>query len=474
MKPDAMPAPATAPATVIDADWVEAQLLSSLLRASRKTQVVGLFVVPIFMAVLWDYANAQSLLLWTAGSAVLAAARFVTMRKYAREVMSAGAAEHLAFFQRYGLLWPVSAFVWGLSTLLFFARAPLPDQFVCWLLLAGLAMFSVNNLSAHLPTFRRWLDPLSLTCLAVIFWRDGVELGFHGPMYHYVLAALIVVFWQLLRQAGQRLHQTHRRNFELQYRNNELIESLRRQTQAALDAVDIKNRFLASAAHDIRQPVHALGLYADWLSSEPEMVHQIAPKIVESTKAVNALFDSLFDLVRLDSGKVRLNIAPVDLEQLLHELDLQYRPLAQAKGLEFRVRTAPGSVMSDGILLRRIVGNLISNAIKYTERGGVLVAARSHRSQTRIEIWDTGLGIAPAHQRDIFREFYKVPGHPGTEDGFGLGLHIVSRLSTILGHPVALSSLLGRGTVFRVMLTPTDAREAAERVAAADQLVSMP
>jgi signal transduction histidine kinase len=105
----------------------------------------------------------------------------------------------------------------------------------------------------------------------------------------------------------------------------------------------------------------------------------------------------------------------------------------------------------------------------------VLVAWRPHCTQGRIEVWDTGLGIDPAHQRDVFREFYKVPGHPGTEDGFGLGLHIVARLSTILGHPVALASRPGRGTVFRVMLQPTDARQAAERASAAvDQLVSMP
>ena len=472
MKPDAT---APAPATVVDSDWVEAQLVSSLLRASYNTQVVGLFVVPIFVAVLWEHTLGAALLLWTFGSAVLALARFATMRKYAREVRLAGTSEHLAFFDRYGMLWPVSALVWGLSTLLFFDKAPLADQFVCWLLLAGLAMFSVNSLSSHLRTFRHWLDTLSLTCLAVILWRAGVELRFHGPLYHFAIAALLVVFWQVLRQAGLRLHLTHRRHFELQYRNNELIESLRRQTQAALDAVEIKNRFLASAAHDIRQPVHALGLYADWLSSEPEMVHQLAPKIVDATKAVNALFDSLFDLVRLDTGKIRLTIEPVDLEQLLHELDLQYRPLAQAKGLAFRVRVQPGSVMSDGILLRRIIGNLISNAIKYTERGGVLVAARAHGAQARIEIWDTGLGIAPSYQRDIFREFYKVPGHPGTQDGFGLGLYIVSRLAAILGHPVTLASRPGRGTVFRLVLKPTDAREAAERVAAvADQLVSMP
>jgi len=278
--------------------------------------------------------------------------------------------------------------------------------------------------------------------------------------------ALLLIFWQVLRQAGLRLHETHRKNFELQYRNNQLIESLTRQTQAALDAVEIKNRFLASAAHDIRQPVHALSLYADWLGSEPELVHEIAPKIVESTKAVNALFDSLFDLVRLDSGKIKLNIEPVDLAQLLHDLELQYRPLAQAKGLRFQVHAAPGTVLSDPILLRRILGNLVSNAVKYTERGGVLLASRATAEGRRIEVWDTGVGIAPVHQREIFREFYKVPSHAGTEDGFGLGLYIVARLSAILGHPLDLASRPGHGTVFRLTLKPSDPQEAADRAAA--------
>src|SRR5690606_38862577 len=119
------------------------------------------------------------------------------------------------------------------------------------------------------------------------------------PGYHWWLAGLLAIFWQALRHAGQRLHETHWTNFALQYRNNQLIESLTRQTQAALDAVEIKNRFLASAAHGIRQPVHALGLYAGWLESEPELVQELVPKIVESTKAVNQLFDALFDLARL-------------------------------------------------------------------------------------------------------------------------------------------------------------------------------
>ena len=148
-----------------------------------------------------------------------------------------------------------------------------------------MAMFSINTLSTRLATMRAYLNTLAATALAVLAWRMVIELRLQGPIYHWFLLGLVLVFWVVLRHAGQLLHDTHRRNFELQYRNTQLIESLTRQTQAALEAVEIKNRFLASAAHDIRQPVHALGLYADWLGTEPELVHELAPKIVESTRA---------------------------------------------------------------------------------------------------------------------------------------------------------------------------------------------
>ena len=222
----------------------------------------------------------------------------------------------------------------------------------------------------------------------------------------------------------------------------------------ALEAVETKNRFLQSAAHDIRQPVHALGFYADWLSSEPELVHEIAPKIVKSTKAVNALFDSLFDLVRLDSGQLRFRIESLPVSRLLQDLELQYRPMAEAKGLTFRIHVVDGEIASDAVQLGRILGNLVANAVKYTERGGILLAARRSAEGLRIEVWDTGPGIAPEHQAAVFREFYKVPAHAGTEDGFGIGLAIVSRLTVLLGHRLSLDSRPGRGTVFRLHFAP--------------------
>src|SRR3954452_2648770 len=383
MKSETLPAPELS----AEAQWVEGELVRSLMRTQRQAQWLSLLPMAVIVGVLWGDVSRALTALWVVLGLALAAWRWWVLRHYEREVLDQGADEHLAFYRRHRAVWPASAMVWGLATLLYFDRSSLADQFICWLVMAGLAMIAVNSLSSQLATLRAYLDAMAATALAVMAWRMGVELRLQGPLYHWWLVGLLLTFWLVLRHAGRQLHQTHRRNFELQFRNTLLIESLTRQTQAALDAVEIKNRFLASAAHDIRQPVHALGLYADWLGSEPEMVHEIAPKIVDATKAVNTLFDSLFDVARLDSGKVRLAIQPVHISKLLHDLELQYRPVAEAKGLQLRVHSSAGSVVSDPILLRRIVGNLVSNAVKYTHRGGVLIAARGRGAGRRIEVW---------------------------------------------------------------------------------------
>lgn len=460
--------------TPAETEWVDAQLVRSLVRVSGTTQVAIWVVIPIYAGVMWGDTHPLALVLWVLAAVSMAVVRALVVHRYERHVASADPASQLAFYARARHLWTASALVWASSVGLFFERAPLSTQFICWLILASITMLAINGLSPVLGAMRAYLNTLMATTLAIVVWRVVAEHQLQGPYYHYWLLALLAIFWQVLYQAGQRQHRTHRRNFELQYRNSQLIESLTRQTRAALDAVEIKNRFLASATHDIRQPVLALGLYADWLASEPELVAEIAPKILESTRAVNALFDSLFDLVRLDSGKIRLKLEAVSLDKLLDDLELQYRPLAQAKGLQFRVRRAGGTVVSDSLLLARIAGNLVSNAIKYTERGAVLLAVRHVATRPCIEVWDTGLGIAPEHQRDIFREFYKVPVHEGTQDGFGLGLYIVSRLAHILGHPVELKSDPGRGTMFRLVLDPSDPQQAAARAASIDQLASRP
>lgn len=467
--------PPRSAAALTEAQWVDGELARELLSTAQGARYPSLLLIPVMIGVLYGDVPSEFLTLWAAAALAVSLLRLRMMRTYRRAVTHADAVAQSSFLAKHAYNWPLSAAVWGLSGLMHFDRAPLTDQFVCWLVMAGLGMFAINAFSAQLKLLYAYINTLGLTLIAVMLWRMGVELNFDVPVHQYWLLLLVLVYWQLLAQAGLRMHRTHRRNFELQYRNAQLIESLTRQTQAALEAVNIKNRFLASAAHDIRQPVHALGLYADWLGSEPELVNEIAPKIVESTKAVNALFDSLFDLVRLDAGKFNINVEEVNLDKLLRDLDLQYRPLALARGLDFRLRTSPGKVETDPILLQRILGNLLANAIKFTERGGVLLAARRSGAHLYIEVWDTGIGIALKHQPELFREFFKVSAHGGTEDGFGLGLAIVSRLSDILGHQISMVSRPGKGSVFRLRLGTTDAAQANARAeTSVAQLASSP
>jgi signal transduction histidine kinase len=449
-----------------EAIWVRAALVRSLMQLERHLHAPMVVVLVTYVGLLWEDVPALLLLAWAAVAFAVLGARLWFARQF-RAVARSDLEGQVRVFERARWLWLAMAWVLAAAVPLFFERVEPSGQFLGWLMFSGIAVLGAGMLSPQLSLAHAHVHILLLTALATVAWHVVMIHGLIGPLHHYWLLALLVVFWQVLQQIAQRLHRTQRSNFELLHRNELLITSLTRQTRAALDAVETKNRFLASATHDIRQPVHALGLYADWLAGEPEMVHDLAPKIVESTRAVNALFDSLFDLVRLDGGGVQVKIESVSLERLMAEMEVQYRPLAHAKGLAFRVRPCKASVTTDPVLLKRVVGNLISNAIKYTQRGGVLVGLRWRAGVPCIEVWDTGVGIAPHHQRDIFQEFYKVPMHAGTEEGFGLGLYIVSRLSYILGHAVELRSRLGHGTVFRLVLASADpaaVRERATRV----------
>lgn len=456
-----------APATVDEAEpWVRGELIRGLMRASRGSYLMAAALMPALVGLSWGYVPTWQLFIWLFIGLAATALRIWGERIYARRYADRDPAGQQHFVDKYAYLWSVSGFAWGLSILVFFARAPLINQFMSWMILAGVATFPLNGMALHPPLLRRYVNTLFVTMIAAAAFRI-VQSGFVESRAYYGFALLLVLHWWLLLRAGRRIHETARNSFELLFHNHILIASLTQQRQAAVSAVAMKNRFLASAAHDMRQPVLALSLYADWLRNEPELVQEIAPKIVRATHAVNALFDSLFDLARIDSGQVRLHIEPVDVGQLLHDLELQYRPVAEAKGLKFSVHLTGGTVLTDPIRVRRMIGNLLANAIKYTTEGGVLLASRQTRDGLRVEVWDTGIGIARDHLRDVFLEFYKVVDHAGTSDGFGLGLAIVARLSHALGHPVSVRSRLGKGSVFRVLLHDADESQAQARVSSA-------
>ncbi|MFT7774162.1 ATP-binding protein [Roseateles sp.] len=214
-----------------------------------------------------------------------------------------------------------------------------------------------------------------------------------------------------------------------------------------------KSRFLAIASHDLRQPVHALGLFAASLHKRlaTSADEPLARNLVRAVDALERSFNAMLDVSKLDAGALVPHLQTFALRDLFRRLHMQYAGQAELAGLGLRFSPGGKAVTSDPQLLERIVGNLVQNALKYTTQGGVVVVARSTAERINIEVWDTGSGIAPADLPRIFEEFYQVGrAQRDRAHGLGMGLAIVKRLAALLQHRLEVVSQPGRGTLFRV------------------------
>lgn len=243
---------------------------------------------------------------------------------------------------------------------------------------------------------------------------------------------------------------------DLAQRVAEATAELERRRDDAERANNAKSRFLAAASHDLRQPLHALGLFADQLSRRPLSGEdaRLTGRIVESAGALSDLLDSLLDISRLDAGAMAPKMAAVELGPLFGRMAVELEGQAANSGLRLRVRPTRIWVMADPMMLERILINLMSNALRYTERGTVMLAARrAGPGQVRIEVRDSGIGIPEDAQRLVFDEFVQL-GNPERDrrKGLGLGLSIVQRMCQLMGFRFGLRSRPGLGSVFWVQM----------------------
>src|SRR2546430_1116097 len=236
-----------------------------------------------------------------------------------------------------------------------------------------------------------------------------------------------------------------------------------------------KSRFLATASHDLRQPLHALGLFVAQLHGRVRANERrrIVTCIDAALSAMNELFNALLDISKLDAGVLTPSITEFPFAKLLERVDTTFTGAAQEKGLSLRVITSSAWVRSDFILLERIVFNLVSNAIRYTSSGRVVVGCRKRGLNLRVEVWDTGPGVPQDQQQNIFGEFYRLDTLGGdARSGLGLGLAIVDRLCRLLDHVVSLTSTVGKGSCFFVAVPRVAARlEIAESPSVARPLI---
>ncbi|WP_324865580.1 ATP-binding protein [Azospirillum sp.] len=304
----------------------------------------------------------------------------------------------------------------------------------------------------------------------VALYQEEGEAGFH-TLHQLGLAALLItllilavealaIFRPMTRQVRRQFTEILRMAETIERANATLEQQVRERTaelhaakSTAEQAHRAKSRFLAHASHDLQQPLQAIGMFTGMLERQPQSAKAAAllTDLKAAQRSMRDLLNAILDISKLESGAVTPRLADLPLSPLLDQLEAEFAGLAEDKGLRLRAVPTNAVVRSDPALLERIVRNLISNAIRYTETGGVLVGCRTRGDRLWIEVYDTGRGIAEPDRRRIFEEFVQLdrPDRDRSE-GIGLGLAIVERLARLLEHPVTVRSVEGRGTVFAV------------------------
>lgn len=304
-------------------------------------------------------------------------------------------------------------------------------------ILAGLAL--ARRMIAPIEALRAGAESIGRGELSQrISIKSGDDLEALGNQFNSMAAQLEESYETLERKVEERTHQLELANLA-------------------------KSRFLAVASHDLRQPLHALGLFVAQLRSRMEAAdrERVIARVEASLAALNELFDALLDISKLDAGVLATNPVDFPIRRVLERLRATFADSAAAKGLSLVIVPNSGWARTDPILLERILLNLVSNAVRYTPRGRVIVGCRRRAGGLDVEVWDTGPGVPNDQKENIFGEFVRLGDPEGkTHPGLGLGLSIVQRLCELLALPISFQSTLGKGSCFRVTLPLAEARNA--------------
>jgi signal transduction histidine kinase/FixJ family two-component response regulator len=428
-----------------------ADQVASLYRSWHRTTVSMALGALILCGVLWDQEASSTMGAWLAAILANQAWRGVLARAYRR------AEPPVAEAKRWGAYWAVGSTVagalWGAAAIAMFpASAPYQALFiVCQfsVILGGLSLTAVYR-----PSFYGFVLAVLLPLI--------VRVALEGDRAHLFTALVLVVVLGFVLTFGRQVNDVLTQSLAMRYANLDLIAELKAQTQAALasraaaeSANRAKSQFLAAASHDLRQPLHAVGLFAAALAAkarDPD-VRPLVASVRASVEALEGLFAQLLDLSQLEAGAVHPAPAAFALAPLFARIAADLGPQAIANGLALRTVRTRLVVRTDPILLERIVRNFVANAIRYTHEGGVVLGARRSGGAVRIDVVDSGIGIAAGDRARVFDEFVQLAAvsrqHAGGR-GMGLGLAIVRGLAVLLGHAIEMDSTPGRGSRFSI------------------------
>lgn len=430
------------PETSPSADRVFADSIGSLSRALRGSVVSNIIAAALLALAMQGWYPTLALAGWLAGLLLVHLWRPLLRAATRRQPSAPLSAERKA--RRVEIDATVLAAYWSVSSVVFFHSGNDLQPFYWALVLGGTAAGSIGA-HAHHPRVMWIFLP---TLIAPFALRALLE---PASASRFLGAGMLLLLAYLLYY-GRQHARTLQHMIALRHENSALVEELQSQALALREANAAKSRFFAAASHDLRQPLQAMNLYMSVLQGGQKDAVTLA-RLDECLSALDRLLAVVLDLSRLDSGQITPRPRPFAVQPLLERLASMYEASARHKGLQMRVHPTAAWTVSDPALLERVLANLLTNAIRYTGHGGVLLGVRRKADGLSLFVADTGIGIPEDAHESIFEEFVQLDNPARDPDkGYGLGLPTVRRIADLLGHPVELCSRPGRGSVFALRL----------------------
>jgi signal transduction histidine kinase len=400
-------------------------------------------------AVFWRTHNPNFLLAWFIAMLVESLVRLRMARAF--RAASITADQVGMWSTRWVALAAVAGVLWGAAGVLFFApREPL-QQLVLVAVILGVAFGSLTLYATYRPALFAFLPAALLPLIARMVAQAE-------PAYYTAAIVVLAVFGFTMffgRNFGETMFEAVKNNYENEVLVAQLMNEKRvadEARRAAEEATRSKTKFFAAASHDLRQPLQAIGIYCSLLKKRAQgPLEPLVKNLSTAVDSLSKLVEELLEISRLDAGAIQPRVQQVLIDEMFSALEQEFAPLAAGKALALRVRHAGIAIESDPVLLSRVLRNLLGNALRYTTKGGVLLAARPRGGLISLEVWDTGPGIHKDELDRVFEEFYRGESSRGeAASGFGLGLSIVKRICSVLGHPLIVTTRPGTGTVFRI------------------------
>jgi signal transduction histidine kinase/CheY-like chemotaxis protein len=431
--------------------------VDALLGTGQQATISSIVVTAGFTAIFYYQTRLWGILVWAACLHASQAVRLVGNLRYVKTPQAQRT--HLLTANWYCKALSVNGIAWGLMPWLFFPKGNFALSSLTLLVMWGMSSAGIASQAPYRRAIFSFNVPMMLGLASALLWQ--------GDAMHAFLGLCTLIYLYVNIKFGLQQNHLLTQALRAGYEKEELVQQLAEQVQIAERASREKTLFFASASHDLRQPLHSLGLFGSALLARLKTTpdEPIARNLMHCVDALETSFSAMLDVSKLDAGVIQPKIVPTQVADVFRKLASTYAGHAEAQGLALRFKPGNKWVHTDAQLLERLLGNLIHNALKFTENGGVTLLARTVRSETGpqicIEVWDTGPGIPASELPRIFDEFYQVGNQERNRaKGLGMGLAIVQRLVDLMGLQLSVQSKRGRGTVFKLLVpsAPVQAR----------------